>query len=96
MRACLVVGLATNVCKSLADKLHQPLLLFADVKIQYESACLENFVSLRTVPHLQPSCLRQKFIGVKKKGKRERGGVGGKDKTHQGDRRQPAVIALCC
>lgn len=28
--------------RSLAEKLHQPVLLLADVKVQYESACLEK------------------------------------------------------
>lgn len=68
----LALELHTNVCKSLADKLHQPVLLLADVKLQYESAGLENFLSLQASPHLKLSRLRQKSILTKKKKERKR------------------------
>lgn len=57
--------------KSLADKLHQPVLLLADVKVQYESACLEKTLFYCELLHIfSPHAPRQMFIHVKKKKKR--------------------------
>ena len=68
----LVLELNIDVCKSLADKLHQPAELSADMKLQCESVGLEQFISLQASPHLKPSRLGQKSIltgGEKEKGK---------------------------